>query len=83
VLVVVVLVIVVLVVVAPVPLVDIANAWNAENECELGSAGALTVVINLVIELRVLDLTSAGTYLQRPFLVHNDLVVDNKTRMAS
>lgn len=71
-----------LVVVALVPLVDIANAWNAENECELGSAGALTVVLNLSIEPLVLDLTTKGMYLRRPFLVHNVLVADNKTRVV-
>jgi hypothetical protein len=71
-----------LVVVALVPLVDIANAWNAENECELGSAGALTVVSHLSIEPLALDLTTEGTYLRRPFLAHNDLAADNKTKVV-
>ena len=76
---------VVLVVVAlVVPLVEIASAWNAENEFGLGSAGGLTTIMNF--QLYVLDITWMRTYLRRPFLAHNarvDLAAHNKARSGS
>lgn len=50
-----------------------AKAWNLENECGSGSAGALTENHTSLVRRR--HWLRFHTYLQRPFLVHNEQVV--------